>query len=144
MKTKYSLILSLAGAATLAACGGNNMNRASAEDYSTWVVPQAIVTGAPADANRSPVLLPGGIVTIEQGQTLSKLDLSRPGFGRVDSMTPVDPSGIKRVAVVMDDGTVQIVDTKAPVKIGERVQITRHDWMYYSFADPASSGPSKR
>lgn len=57
----------------------------------------------------------------------------RPGLGRVDSISPVASTGTggnmatmqNRLAVRMDDGTMQYLDTRAAPAVGERVEITR-------------------
>jgi hypothetical protein len=58
----------------------------------------------------------------------------RAGFGRIESIAPLPTSAAtgggtlrqqKRVALKMDDGTVQYVDTAAEgLTVGERVELT--------------------
>ena len=62
----------------------------------------------------------------------------RIGFGRIESILVVPsaaaggtvPSPDKRIAIRMDDGTVQYFDTSATeVKVGDRIEITTHGTM---------------
>ena len=63
----------------------------------------------------------------------------RPGFGRIESMTPVAttastgssaPSAMNRLNVRMDEGTLQLVDTpSAGLQIGDRVELTREGYI---------------
>ena len=125
--SKLHLSLSLAAAATLAACGG----------YET-VTPVYTSSAAPASTvvvYPSTVYVPSGAV----GSTVvlaNPLPL-RPGFGRVDGVTMVVntsnvPTGMRRLSLKMDDGTFQIVDTTGPhIAVGERVEITMDSMIRY-------------
>jgi len=63
----------------------------------------------------------------------------RPGFGRIESMTPVPttastgssaPSAMNRLNVRMDEGTLQLVDTpSAGLQVGDRVELTREGYI---------------
>jgi hypothetical protein len=63
----------------------------------------------------------------------------RPGFGRIESMTPVAttastgssaPSAMNRLNVRMDEGTLQLVDTpSAGLQVGDRVELTREGYI---------------
>ena len=63
----------------------------------------------------------------------------RPGFGRIESMTPVAttasagssaPSAMNRLNIRMEDGTLQLVDTpSAGLQVGDRVELTREGYI---------------
>ena len=63
----------------------------------------------------------------------------RPGFGRIESMTPVPttastgssaPTAMNRLNIRMDEGTLQLVDTpSAGLAIGDRVELTREGYI---------------
>jgi len=63
----------------------------------------------------------------------------RPGFGRIESMTPVPatassgssaPSAMNRLNIRMDDGTLQLVDTpSAGLAVADRVELTREGYI---------------
>jgi hypothetical protein len=63
----------------------------------------------------------------------------RPGFGRIESMTPVAttastgssaPSAMNRLNIRMDEGTLQLVDTpSAGLQVGDRVELTREGYI---------------
>jgi hypothetical protein len=135
--SKLHLSLSLAAAATLAACGGHETVRpvysSSAAPAQTVVVAQPMVTGT--------VVYPS-TVYVPQGAVGSTVVLAnplplRPGFGRVDGVTMVVntsnvPTGMRRLSLKMDDGTFQIVDTSGPhIAVGERVEITMDSMIRY-------------
>jgi hypothetical protein len=63
----------------------------------------------------------------------------RPGFGRIESMTPVPttastgssaPSAMNRLNIRMDEGTLQLIDTpSAGLQVGDRVELTREGYI---------------
>ena len=63
----------------------------------------------------------------------------RPGFGRIESMTPVAtaassgssaPSAMNRLNIRMDEGSLQLVDTpSAGLQVGDRVELTREGYI---------------
>jgi len=63
----------------------------------------------------------------------------RPGFGRIESMTPVAttassgssaPSAMNRLNIRMDEGNLQLVDTpSAGLQVGDRVELTREGYI---------------
>jgi hypothetical protein len=63
----------------------------------------------------------------------------RPGFGRIESMSPVTasassgssgPTAMNRLNVRMDDGTLQLIDTpSAGLAISDRVELTREGYI---------------
>lgn len=94
---KLPISLSLAAAAALAACGGHEVRTAPAV---------AVIAPAPAG------------------------DVLRPGYGRVTDVTAVvypnsTSRGMFRLTLRMDDGALQVVDTRGPaVALDTRVEIT--------------------
>jgi hypothetical protein len=124
---KAKLALTLAAAATLAACGG----------YET-VTPVYTSSAAPASA----VVVYPSTVYVPHGAVGSTVVLANPlplraGFGRVDGVTMVvsannTPTGMRRLSLKMDDGSFQIVDTSGPhIAVGERVEITMDSMIRY-------------
>ena len=63
----------------------------------------------------------------------------RPGFGRIESMTPVAttassgssaPSAMNRLNVRMEEGNLQLIDTpSAGLQVGDRVELTREGYI---------------
>lgn len=63
----------------------------------------------------------------------------RPGFGRIESMSPVPttasvgssaPSAMNRLNVRMEDNTLQLVDTpSAGLALGDQVELTREGYI---------------
>jgi hypothetical protein len=63
----------------------------------------------------------------------------RPGFGRIESMTPVataassgssSPGAMNRLNVRMDEGSLQLIDTpSAGLQVGDRVELTREGYI---------------
>jgi hypothetical protein len=98
------------------------------------VTPAPVVV-APAAA---PVVTAPAVVTTvpTSGPAVVVPTALRAGNGRVESITTVASaaagatgsaaSSVQRVAVRMDDGTVQVVDTRATgLALGDRVELTR-------------------
>jgi uncharacterized lipoprotein YmbA len=106
---KLPISLSLAAAATLAGCGGHE------------------VRPAPTVALEAPAPAPAA-------------DVLRPGYGRVTDVTAVvypnsTSRGMFRLTLRMDDGTVQVVDTRGPaIPLDERVEITADRNIRYPLA----------
>ena len=130
------LALSLAAAATLAACGGHERVTpvySSSAQPATVVVAQPMVTGTVIYP--STAYVPSGAVgsTVILTQPLPL----RPGFGKVDGITMVvnasnQPTGMRRLSLRMDDGTFQVVDTSGPsIAVGERIEITQDSMIRY-------------
>lgn len=129
MKKLPIVVLSLLGAATLAACGGRHYNEP--------------VSVAPAAAvyMTTPTYYPSGVaVAPAPGMYVETVAVLRPGFGRVESMTPVmytngASTGMRRISLRMDDGSWQVVDSTGPnISIGERVEITSERYIRYPLA----------
>ena len=120
MKKLPIIALSLIGAATLAACGGR-----------PYKEPVAV----------APVYYPSGVAVIPaSGVYVETAAFLRPGFGRVESTTPVmytngTPTGMRRLSLRMDDGSWQVLDSTGPsVGVGERVEITSERHIRYPLA----------
>lgn len=116
------LPVSLFAVALLGACG-------SRQPAPVVVVPPSPPPATVVNAERAapPVPVAAAAATI------------RPGFGRIESMTPVPatastgssaPSAMNRLNVRMDDGTAQIVDSpSAGLQVGDRVELTREGYI---------------
>jgi hypothetical protein len=105
---KLPIFLSLAAAATLAACAGQEPR-----------------PPAPAVAVNPPAAVAYAL---------------RPGYGRVSNVTTVvypnsASPGMFRLTLRMDDGTVQVVDTRGPaIPLDARVEITAERNIRYPIA----------
>jgi hypothetical protein len=114
--SKLYFPLSLAAVAVLAAC-----------TTSSPVTPApAPVVVAPA-----PVATAPAPVVVQQVPGVVTPSAIRPGFGRVETITAVQPSAgaggttMRRLGIKMEDGTVQYVDSVATgISVGERVELT--------------------
>ena len=62
----------------------------------------------------------------------------RPGFGRIESMTPASTASaggtaagaMQRLGIRMDDGSMQLVDTLATgLSVGDRIELTRDGYI---------------
>ena len=119
--SKFSIPLALTAVALVAACA----YRATPAPAPVVVVPQPApaVVQAPA----------APVVVVQQPTAL------RAGFGRVESITAVPgsagagttmDSGMRRLGIRMNDGTVQYVDSEAPnVAVGDRVELTASGYL---------------
>jgi hypothetical protein len=112
---KLALSLCLASiAAALAACSTYNRGPAPRATASQSAIPPAPAIGAPQAA-------------------------LRPGTGRIEAMSATPqlsaaggsaPGAMKRLAVKMEDGSVQYVDSDAPgLAVGQRVELTRDGYI---------------
>jgi hypothetical protein len=122
MLKQLSVPLSLVAVAVLAACASR------AQPVPTAV----IVTPPPQPA--TVVAQPAPATSAQTAQVTTPA--LRAGNGRIETLVPTpqwsassgssaQPSGMRRVGVRMDDGTMQFLDTDAPsLRIGDRVQIT--------------------
>lgn len=83
---------------------------------------------------------PAAVVTSPQAAPVAAAAASiRPGFGRIESMSPVAttastgssaPSAMNRLNIRMDEGTLQLVDTpSAGLQVGDRVELTREGYI---------------
>lgn len=129
MKKLPIIALSLIGAATLAACGGRHYN----EPVSVAPVASTVYV--------TPTYYPSGVAVIAApGAYVESVAVLRPGFGRVEAATPVMYStgastGMNRLTLRMDDGSMQVVDSRGPnINVGERVEITSERYIRYPLA----------
>jgi len=147
---RVRLSFSIAALTTLAACGGYDTVTPAAGVVTTspgavvtTTSPQAVVTSpstpptviqtAPAPATVA--VAPGTAVVIQQ-QTAAGV---RPGNGRVESNARMSQASglnppVRRLAVRMDDGTVQYLDTQAQnIEVGDRVELTADNHIRYGY-----------
>ena len=136
---KFTILLPLAALATLAACGGRTYEASVSAAPTATVVAPAVATVQPAPA----VIYPGGVAVIPPaGVIVETTPALRPGFGRVTANQQVyftngTPAGTQRLTLSMNDGTVQVVDTRGPgIAIGAEVEITTQRQIRY----PVASG----
>lgn len=117
--SKLPLVLSLSGIAVLAGC---------ASEYKVAPAPAAVVV------QPAPTTLPAAVAV-----TPAATGPLRAGTGRIDSIIGLAPSAAagssapganKRVAIRMDDGTLQYVYTAAnDLAVSDRVSITSDGYM---------------
>jgi hypothetical protein len=88
----------------------------------------APVVVAPAPVVAAP---PAAVVVQPSAAPVVVPTAMRPGFGRIESITPMQPSAatggstMRRLGIRMDDGTVQYVDTAAQgLSSGDRIELT--------------------
>jgi hypothetical protein len=120
------LPVSIVAVALLGACG-------SREPAPVVVVPPA--TQPPATVVTAPSAAPSA----PSAPVAAAAASIRPGFGRIESMTPVPttassgssgPTAMNRLNVRMDDGPLQLIDTpSAGLAIGDRVELTREGYI---------------
>lgn len=118
--SKLYFPLSLAAVAVLAAC--------ATSDPVTPAPAPVVVVPSPA-----PVASPPPTVVVQQAAPgVVAPSAIRPGFGRVEAITALQPSAaaggttMSRFGIKMEDGTVQYVDSAAQgIYVGERVELTR-------------------
>jgi len=124
MKKLPIAALSLVAVATLAACGGRT--------YEAAVTPApqaAVVVTSPTVVYPYPT---GAVATYVQpsGVVVESVTVLRPGFGRVQTIQQVVDlrgafTGYRRLTLRMDDGSIQVLDTRGPdLMLGARVEIT--------------------
>jgi len=128
MKKLPIIVLSLLGAATLAACGGRHYH----EPVSVAPVASTVVY------TTAPTYYPNGMAVISApSMYVETVAVLRPGFGRVEAITPVvysngSSAGMNRLRLRMEDGSYQVVDSKGPsIAVGERVEITSERYIRY-------------
>jgi hypothetical protein len=104
--------------------------------------PVVVAPAAPAVV-AAPAVAPAGTVVVAPaataGATAVVATAIRPGKGRIESITPIasaaaggtaSTSTSSRIAVRMDDGTVQVLDTPAAnLAVGERIELNRDGTM---------------
>ena len=128
---KLPIALSLVAVATLAACGGRHYNEPA----------RVVTTTTPVVVASSVYSYPSGRAVIPApGMYVETVATLRPGFGRVEATSPVvftngSPAGLQRLTLRMDDGSMQVVDSRGPnVGVGERVEITSERQIRYPLA----------
>jgi hypothetical protein len=102
------------------------------------VTPAPVVVAPAAPVVTAPATAPVGTVAVVPAQnagagtTVVVPTAVRHGNGRIESITTVATAAggtskpIQRIAVRMEDGTVQVLDTPATgLSIGERVELTK-------------------
>ena len=127
--TKLSLSLSLGLIASLAACA--TYDAATPAPTPVVVSPAPAVVAAPAGT----YVMPNTVAVAPSTVIVPAAPALRAGVGRIESISATPmlsaatgatvPSSSRRVALRMNDGTMQLIDTDAPgLSIGERVEIT--------------------
>lgn len=132
MMRKLYIPLSLAVAATLAACGGHMSTAPASKVTHTYYAP------APAVTYGAGLMRPGTVAVIPAGGVVIQSTVAlRSGYGRVESkMDVMDTAGMRtsmqRLSLKMDDGSWQVVDSSGPnLAIGDRVEITGNGYIRY-------------
>ena len=123
--------IAVAAAVTVAACGGYDPVRPASSTSSNAVT----TTGAPVNAPAA-----GPVVVVPSQSTATTTSGVQVGSGRVVSVSklqgvPTTGNGTgpaNRVALVMDNGSAQYVDTFANLTVGERVEIMNDGRIRYS------------
>ena len=100
--------------------------------------PAPIVVGPPSPPPSTVVTSPQAAPAPSAPVAAAAASL-RPGFGRIESMTPVPttastgssaPSAMNRLNIRMDEGTLQLIDTpSAGLQVGDRVELTREGYI---------------
>ncbi|HWJ00330.1 MAG TPA: hypothetical protein VNU96_15050 [Burkholderiales bacterium] len=119
------LPLSIAAAALLSACAHREPAPIVVVPPATPPAPAVVTAPQSAPAPSAPVAAAAASI--------------RPGFGRIESMTPVaatassgssTPSAMNRLNIRMDDGNLQLIDTpSAGLQVGDRVELTREGYI---------------
>lgn len=135
------LSLSIASLATLAACATYEPVTPAGQVVTTS--PGAVVTTTPPSAavvTQQPpavVTAPQAVVTPGTAVVVPPAAGVRPGMGRVESNQRLSQASgpnppVRRIAIRMDDGAVQFVDTQAQnVNVGDRVELTADNHIRY-------------
>jgi hypothetical protein len=129
--TKLALPLSLGLIAGLAACATYDTVTPAPTPVVVSPAPAPAVVAAPAGT----YVLPNTVAVAPSTVVLPAAPALRAGIGRVESIsaTPMISaatgasvaSSSRRVALRMNDGTLQLIDTDAPgLSLGDRVEIT--------------------
>jgi hypothetical protein len=136
MTNKLFFPLCFTSAVSLAAC--------VAYEPVTPAPQAAVVSSAPVIvAPAQQVIVPSGSIQpgtvyyqAQPGVVLQSAPL-RAGYGTVRNVTPMS-DGSTRVTLAMSDNTIQQVDTRASVRVGENVEITNEGYIRYPVATRSS------
>jgi hypothetical protein len=136
MTNKLFFPLCFASAVTLAAC--------AAYEPVTPAPQAAVVSSAPVImAPAQQVIVPSGVVApgtvvyqTQPGVVLQSAPL-RSGYGTVRGLTPLS-DGSTRLTLAMNDNSMQQVDTRANIRVGENVEITSEGYIRYPVAARSS------
>ena len=136
MTNKLFFPLCFTGAVTLAACVAYEPVTPAPQ---AAVVSSAPVIVAPAQQVIVPsgTLQPGTVVLQTQPGIVMQSPPLRAGYGSVRSITPLS-DGSARVTLAMNDNTIQQVDTRASLRVGENVEITSEGYIRYPVAARSS------
>lgn len=125
MRKFLILPVSVLAVALLGACGSRQ--------------PAPVVVVPPSPPPSTVVTSPQAAPSAPSAPVASAAAAIRPGFGRIESMTPVPttastgssaPTAMNRLNIRMDEGTLQLVDTpSAGLAIGDRVELTREGYI---------------
>jgi hypothetical protein len=96
------------------------------------VISSAPVYVAPAQQIIVPqgTVQPGAVVVQTQPGVVLQSAPLRPGYATVRSITPLS-DGSARLTLAMSDNSIQQVDTRAAVRVGEGVEITMEGYIRY-------------
>jgi hypothetical protein len=122
------LPLSIVGVALLAACASKQ--------------PAPIVVVPPSNPPSTVVTAPGSVSAPAAAPAVpvaSAVTQIRPGFGRIESMSPApaasggataSTTNMNRLRIKMDDGSMQVIDTPSTgLSNGDRVELTREGFI---------------
>ena len=129
---RIPLVLSSIAVAVLAGCATESGITTAAPPVVAAPVQQQPYVITPSGAVvQSPQANPAGTLVFAPSATPL-----RPGMGRIESIQAVTaaaggkPSNSNRVVAKMDDGSTQYFDTQAAgMKVGDRIEITKHGTM---------------
>ena len=92
----------------------------------------ACTTSSPVAPAPAPVVVAPAPVATAPAPGVITPSAIRPGFGRVETITALQPTAgaggttMRRFGIKMEDGTVQYVDSVGTgISVGERVELTR-------------------
>jgi hypothetical protein len=136
MTNKLFFPLCFTGAVTLAACVAYEPVTPAPQ---AAVVSSAPVIVAPAQQVIVPsgTLQPGTVVLQTQPGIVMQSPPLRAGYGSVRSITPLSDGSV-RVTLAMNDNSIQQVDTRASLRVGENVEITHEGYIRYPVAARSS------
>ena len=143
IRNRLPFVLSTLALAVLAACSSQPQRGATAPAPAPAATP---VTAAPAPAAATAptpayVVAPAGTVIMQAPAGAAPPAVAlRAGFGRIESIHAIAsaaagataPNSTRRIAMRMEDSTVQYFDTQASgVAVGDRIEILANGTMRY-------------